>query len=140
MKSSVRKVVLAFVLALFAYSVYAQQMDSELKYNFVVWFHDGGKVSLPMDEHPVMTYSDGNIVVSASNSGGEYAHAAVRKFTNEEEVLQDSETIEGSAEWEYFSKGVSFLCYLSGTTTFVLNLCMQAKSFVNPKKSINFAL
>ena len=130
MKSSVRKVVLAFVVALFAYSVYAQQMDSELKYNFVVWFHDGGKVSLPMDEHPVVTYSDGNIVVSASNSGGEYAHAAVRKFTIEEEVLQDSETTdvavaERDAQWQSLGDVMRFSTCTPGERVAVYNATGQ---------------
>ena len=90
---SLRKVALAFVAVLLAHSANAQQAASELKYNFVVWLHDGGQVTLPMDEHPVVTYSDGNIVVSTTDSRIEYAHTAVNKFTIEEvEPLPDVPT------------------------------------------------
>lgn len=93
MKLLIRKVALTLVVVLCAALSYAQQADSEPKYSFVVWFHDGGKVSLSLDEHPVVTYSDGNIVVSTTDSRIEYAHAAVRKFTIEEvEVVPDVPT------------------------------------------------
>ena len=93
MKSLVRKVALTLAVVLCTALSYAQQATWEPKYNFVVWFHDGGKVSLPMDEHPVLTYSDGNIVVSTTDSRIEYAHTAVSKFTIEEvEVVPDVPT------------------------------------------------
>ena len=93
MKSLVRKMALTLVLVLCAALSYAQQATSDPKCNFVVWFHDGGKVSLPMDEHPVVTYSAGNIVVSTTDGRVEYGHAAVRKFTIEEvEVVPDVPT------------------------------------------------
>ena len=90
---SLRKVALAFVAVLLAHSANAQQAASELKYNFVVWLHDGGQVSLPMDEHPVVTYSDGNILVTTIGNRVEYAHTAVRKFTIKEiEEVPDNPT------------------------------------------------
>lgn len=93
MKSLVRKVALTLAVVLCTALSYAQQADSEPKYNFVVWLHDGGKVSLSLDEHPVLTYSDGNIVVSTTDSRIEYAHTAVSKFTIEEvEVVPDVPT------------------------------------------------
>lgn len=93
MKLLVRKVTLTLAVVLCAALSYAQQADSEPKYSFVVWLHDGGKVTLPMNEHPVVTYSDGNIVVSTTDSRIEYAHTAVSKFTIEEvEVVPDVPT------------------------------------------------
>ena len=99
MKLLVRKVALTLAVVLFAALSYAQQADSEPKYSFVVWLHDGGKVSLSLDEHPVVTCSDGNIVVSTTDSRIEYAHAAVRKFTIEEvEVVPDVPTLDPEPE------------------------------------------
>ena len=93
MKSLVRKVALTLAVALCAVLSYAHQAALEPKYSFVVWLHDGGMVSLSLDEHPVVTYSDGSIVVSTTDSRIEYAHTAVRKFTIEEvEVVPDVPT------------------------------------------------
>lgn len=72
------------VAVLCAVQLSAQQADSKPKYSFVVWFHDGGKVSLSLDERPVVTYSGDNIVVSTTYNRVEYAHTEVRKFTIEE--------------------------------------------------------
>lgn len=62
----------------------ARQTGSEPEYHFVVWLHDGGKVTFPLDAHPVVTHSEGMLVVSAAESRVEYAHSSVRKFTIEE--------------------------------------------------------
>ena len=62
----------------------AQQVNSDPEYNFVVWLHDGGKVSFPLEAHPKVTHSDGTLVVSSEESRVEYAHSSVRKFTIEE--------------------------------------------------------
>lgn len=94
MKSLVRKMALTLAVVLCAVLSYAQQAASEPKYSFVVWFHDGGKVSLLMDEHPVVTYSDGNIVVSTSKEQLTYAHVDVRKFTLADEDISQGETTE----------------------------------------------
>ena len=99
MKLLVRKVALILAVVLCAALSYAQENNPAPKYNFVVWLHDGGQVSLPMDEHPVVTYSDGNIVVSTTDSRVEYAHADVRKFTIEEvEEVPDVPTPEPEPE------------------------------------------
>ena len=65
----------------------------EPEYHFVVWLHDGGKVTFSLDAHPVVTHSDGMLVVSAAESRVEYAHSSVRKFTIEEveEVPEEPE-------------------------------------------------
>ena len=72
-------------------SASSRQTASEPECHFVVWFHDGGKVSFPLDTHPVVTYSDGMLVVSSVMSRVEYSHSLVRKFTIEEveEVLEE---------------------------------------------------
>ena len=71
----------------------ARQTGSEPEYHFVVWLHDGGKVTFPLDAHPVVTHRDGMLVVSAAESSVEYAHSSVRKFTIEavEEVPEEPE-------------------------------------------------
>lgn len=103
MKLLVRKVALTLVVVLCAALSYAQQATSDSKYSFVVWLHDGGKVSLPMDEHPVVTYSAGNIVLSTTDGRVEYGHAAVRKFTIEEvEVVPDVPTPDPDPTPEFY--------------------------------------
>ena len=62
----------------------ARQTGSEPEYHFVVWLHDGGKVTFPLDAHPVVTHREGMLVVSSRESSVEYAHSSVRKFTIEE--------------------------------------------------------
>lgn len=84
MKLSLRKVALTLTVVLCTALSYAQQTDLEPKYGFVVWFHNGSKVTLSLDEHPVVTYSDGNIVVSTTDNRVSYVHTNVRKFTIEE--------------------------------------------------------
>lgn len=90
MKLSLRKVALILAVVLCTALSYAQQTDSEPKYSFVVWLHNGDKVTLPLGEHPVVTYSDGNIVVSTTDDQIVYPHTSVRMFTIEElEQLPD---------------------------------------------------
>ena len=72
------------LLAVVPLSAYVRQAGSEPEYHFVVWFHDGGKVAFPLKTHPVVTHSDGILIVSAAESKVEYAHSSVRKFTIEE--------------------------------------------------------
>lgn len=83
-----RKVLVLLGTFLFAIAVpvlvSAQQTGSGLEYHFVVWLHDGGKVTFPLDAHPVVTHREGMLVVSAAESRVEYAHSSVRKFTIEE--------------------------------------------------------
>ena len=71
----------------------ARQAVSEPEYHFVVWLHDGGRVSFPLEEHPVVTHSNGILAVSSGDAAVEYAHASVRKFTIEEvEEVPDEPT------------------------------------------------
>lgn len=71
----------------------ARQTGSEPEYHFVVWLHDGGKVTFPLDAHPVVTHREGMLVVSSRESSVEYAHSSVRKFTIEavEELPEEPE-------------------------------------------------
>ena len=105
MKSLVRKMALALAAVLCAALSYAQQATSDPKCNFVVWFHDGGKVTFPLTEHPVVTYSDGDIVVTTSKEQLIYAHAKVHKFTlTDEDISQNEateiETSKCKAQWQ----------------------------------------
>lgn len=106
MKSLVRKMALTLAVVLCAALSYAQQATSEPKYSFVVWFHDGGKVLLLMAEHPVLTYVDGDIIVTTSQEQLTYAHVDVRKFTfSDEDISQeggttDIEATNREAQWQ----------------------------------------
>lgn len=71
------------LVTLYAIQLSAQQTGLELQYSLVVWFHDGEKVSFPLAEHPVVTCSDGNIMVSTTDGSAKYAYTLVRKFTIE---------------------------------------------------------
>lgn len=88
MKGMKRKIFPLAALLLFASPSLCQSQPSEPEYSFVVWLHDGGRVSFPLEEHPVVTHSNGTLVVSSAESRVEYAHASVRKFTLEEAVVQ----------------------------------------------------
>lgn len=79
-----RKIFPLVALLLCSFPAFGQDSSSAVEYNFVVWLHDGGRVSFPLAEHPVVTHRDGTLVVSAAASRVEYAHASVRKFTIEE--------------------------------------------------------
>lgn len=64
--------------------------DVEAEFYFVVWMHNGARISFPLVEHPVMTYADGGIVVTTSQEQLTYPHASVRKFTlTDEDISQD---------------------------------------------------
>lgn len=56
-------------------------------YYLVVWMHEGGYVTYPLDEHPIITYADEQILVSTPWNSVTYSHAQVRKFT-----LTDTDT------------------------------------------------
>lgn len=97
-----RKFLSLLALLLYASSVFSQ--DSSSEYNFVVWLHDGGKVSFPLDAHPVVTHSDGTLVVSSVSNRMEYAHSSVCKFTLSAEDISQGDTteiatIEFNARW-----------------------------------------
>lgn len=79
-----RKLFPFLALLLYASSVFSQDSPLEAVYNFVVWLHDGGRVSFPLDSRPVVTHREGVLVVSANDSEVKYLHSAVRKFTIEE--------------------------------------------------------
>lgn len=92
---------LSFVIVLFSAPLFADDLASAPEYNFVVWLHDGGKVAFPLDVHPVVTHSDGTLVVSSGENRVEYAHALVRKFTIEEvEVVPEEPTPDPTPEPE----------------------------------------
>ena len=64
--------------------------DVEAEFYFVVWMHNGARISFPLVEHPVLTYADGGIVVTTSQEQLTYPHASVRKFTlTDEDISQD---------------------------------------------------
>ena len=83
----------------------ARQTGSEPEYHFVVWLHNGARISFPFVEHPRLTYSDGDIVVTTSQEQLSYPHASVRKFTLADEDISQGEateiaTAEREAQWK----------------------------------------
>lgn len=80
-----------------AVPVLAQQVASEPEYRFVVWLHNGARISFPFSEHPRLTYSEGDIVIATTNEQLVYPHAEVRKFTLTNEDIFQGETTEISA-------------------------------------------
>ena len=67
-----RKLFPFLALLLYASSVFSQDSPLEAVYNFVVWLHDGGRVSFPLDSRPVVTHREGILVVSANDSEVKY--------------------------------------------------------------------
>ncbi len=50
-------------------------------YYFVAWLTDGSRQAYPLAEHPVVTYSNGELLLSTQQQQIAYAAADVRKFT-----------------------------------------------------------
>lgn len=69
----------------------------EAELYFVVWLHSGARISFPFVEHPRLTYSDGDIVVTTNYEQLSYPHAEVRKFTLTDEDISQDETTEITA-------------------------------------------
>ena len=97
---------LLVVLLLWASPSFGVESSSGPGYNFVVWLHDGGRVSFPLEEHPVVTHREGVLVVSSLDASVEYAHSAVRKFTlSDEDISQGGSTeiavTEREARWQH---------------------------------------
>ena len=130
MKSLVRKMALTLVLVLCAALSYAQEADLVPKYSFVVWLHDGGRVSLSLDEHPVVTYLDGDIEVTTSKEQLIYAHAKVHKFTlTDEDISQNEateiETSKCKAQWQCQGDVMCFVDCIPGESVTVYNTIGQ---------------
>ena len=98
----------------------AQQSRLAPKYSFVVWFHDGGQVSFPFEEHPVLTYSDGDIVITTSKEQLNYARALVHKFTlTNENISQGGESteiaiVERETQWQFQGDTMLLSAYKPG--------------------------
>lgn len=50
-------------------------------YYFVAWFNDGSRYAYALDEHPVVSYSDGELLLDTHTQRVAYSAAEVRKFT-----------------------------------------------------------
>ena len=50
-------------------------------YYFVAWLNDGSRYAYALDQHPVVTYSDGELQLSTSQQQITYPATEVRKFT-----------------------------------------------------------
>lgn len=94
MKRTLRRMALSFVVALLSAPLVADDSASMSECNFVVWLHNGARISFPFAEHPRLTYSDGDIVIATSQEQLSYPHASVRKFTITDEDISQDETTE----------------------------------------------
>lgn len=66
-----------------------------LVFNFIVWTGGEEKTIYPLDEKPIVTFSDNNIIVKTSSKQIEYAKDNVLKFTMEDaSVMRMPESIE----------------------------------------------
>lgn len=63
-----------------------------LNYNFYVWTFSGEKISFPLDSHPAVTCTGENIVVTTSKTIVEYPENQVRKFTMEDNTVEELPT------------------------------------------------
>lgn len=63
----------------------------EPEYKLIVWAKDGSKASYRLNERPMLTYSDGNIVLSTTETIVEYNAMDINKYTFEE--LDDNTNI-----------------------------------------------
>ncbi len=102
--------------------------DAELY--FVVWFHNGARISFPFVEHPRLTYSDGDIVVTTSQEQLSYPHASVRKFTLTDEDISQGETTEiapteREAQWQRQGDVMVFSACTPGERVIIYNATGQ---------------
>ena len=56
---------------------------TEPEYKLIVWTKDGGKVSYRLNKRPTLTYNDGNIVLSTTETVVEYRAEDIYKYTFE---------------------------------------------------------
>ena len=70
-----KRTVLSLMISVF--SLTAQADDSKL----LVWQADGKVVTLSLDEEPVTTYSEGNLVITTTSKTITYPLEQVRKYT-----------------------------------------------------------
>ena len=63
----------------------------EPEYKLIVWAKDGSKVSFRLNKRPTLTYNDGNIVLSTTETIVEYDVEDINKYTFEE--LDDNTNI-----------------------------------------------
>ena len=50
-------------------------------YYFVTWLNDGSRYAYALDEHPVVTYSNGDLLIETNAQQVSYSAEKVRKFT-----------------------------------------------------------
>lgn len=81
MKRKKKEITLPFVLMLVAVFSFAQNLAADPMYSFIVWFHNGGKVSFSLDDRPVITYNNGYVIVSSIGNRVECPHEQIHKFT-----------------------------------------------------------
>lgn len=67
--------------------------EGEKTYSFVVWTHSGSSFSYALEHKPVVTYENGEIVVTTTgDESATYIAAEVAKFTLSEEAVSDDAT------------------------------------------------
>lgn len=95
---------LSLVMALCSVPLFADDSASVTECYFVVWLHNGARIAYPFAEHPHLTYSDGDIVITTAKEQLSYPHASVRKFTLADEDISQGENTkiaptERNAQW-----------------------------------------
>ena len=96
---------MSFAMIVFAALTFAQSSVSNTELYFVTWLRNGARICFPLGEHPCLTYSEGDIVISTEREELRYPHELVHKFTfSDEDISQKNETtgvfVGPKAQWQ----------------------------------------
>lgn len=109
--------------------LFPQQSSSKANYSFVAWLHDGGKISLSLEDHPVVTYNNGDIIITTLWEQLVYPNSSVSKFTlTDKDILEGEETkiaVEECAQWQHNGDVIFFSDCIPGESVTVYNTAGQ---------------
>ena len=107
----------------------SQQTSPRTSYSFVVWLHDGGKISLSLEDHPVVTYNNGNIIVTTLWEQLTYPNSSISKFTlTDKDVWEGEETlitVDECIKWQYDGNTIFFSDCEPGESVMIYNAAGQ---------------
>ena len=107
----------------------SQQTSPRTSYSFVVWLYDGGKISLSLEDHPVVTYNNGNIIVTTLWEQLTYPNSSISKFTlTDKDVWEGEETliaVDECIKWQHDGNTMFFSDCEPGESVMIYNAAGQ---------------
>lgn len=93
-----KKKLLTTLFLIFCISV----MADEPKSNLVVWQTNGSRVFYPLDESPVTTFFDNNLIITTTKLRIEYSMSLISRYTFDSslDMIDDIQANKGIAIWQ----------------------------------------